>query len=84
MFFAKSRRRKAIEERVKRMLLSRVDFAEFNDLFFEAARKFALENGAKHPDSDAASTYIQLGGRLYNIIFTRSSSGGTWIHLQEK
>lgn len=84
MLFAKARRRKAIEERVTRMFLAGVDSADFGDIYFEAARKFAIETGAKHLDRDAASTYIQLGGRLYSVIFTRSSSGGAWIHLQEE
>lgn len=84
MFFAKARRKNAIEERVKRMILSRVDCAEFNDLYFEAARKFAIETGAQNPDRDAASTYLQVGGRLYFVIFTRASDGGTFMHLREE
>jgi hypothetical protein len=84
MLFAKSRRRKAIEERVKRMILSGVNYAEFNDLYFEASRQFSIETGAQNPGCDAASTHIQIGGRLYYAIFTRSLSGGTVVHLREE
>jgi hypothetical protein len=84
MFFAKARRRKAIEERVKRMILSGINCAEFNDLYFEAARQFSIETGAQNPDRDASSTHIQIGGKLYYAIFTRSLSGGTFVHLREE
>ena len=59
------------------------DYAVFADLYFEAARSYAVEKGAKAPEQDAASAHILIDGRTYFVVFTRAASGGTAIGVED-
>lgn len=80
----KSRRDKAVENRVKRMVSKGLDQALLSDLFFEAARSYAVSKGAKAPEKDAASTHMLVDGESYFVVFTRSAQGGTMISVRPK
>ena len=79
----KSRRSDAIESRVKKMVLAGKDYAVFADLYFEAARSYAVEKGAKAADENAASAHIVVDGRTYFVVFSRAASGGTIFGVEE-
>jgi len=79
----KSRRSDAIESRVKKMVSAGKDYAVFADLYFEAARSYAVEKGAKAPERNAASAHIIVDGRTYFVVFTRAASGGTAIGVED-
>ena len=80
----KGRRDKAIESRVKRMVSNGLDQALSSDLFFEAARSYAVSKGAKAPEKDAASTHMLVDGETYFVVFTRAVQGGTMISVRPK
>jgi hypothetical protein len=79
----KSRRSDAIESRVKKMVSAGKDYAVFADLYFEAARSYAIAKGAKAADENAASAHIVVDGRTYFVVFTRAASGGTIFGVEE-
>ncbi len=79
----KSRRNDAIESHVKKMVSAGKDHAVFADLFFEAARSYAIAKGAKAADENAASAHIVVDGRTYFVVFTRAASGGTIFGVEE-
>jgi tetratricopeptide (TPR) repeat protein len=79
----KSRRRQAVESRVKKMVSSGKESAVFADLFFESARSYAIENGANAPEKNAASTQIIVDGRSYFVVFSRATTGGTAITVED-
>lgn len=79
----KSRRSDAIESRVKKMVSVGQDYAVFADLYFEAARSYAIAKGAKAADENAASAHIVVDGRTYFVVFTRAASGGTIFGVEE-
>jgi len=79
----KSRRSDAIESRVKKMVSAGKDYAVFADLYFEAARSYAVEKGAKASDENSASAHIVVDGRTYFVVFTRAASGGTIFGVEE-
>jgi hypothetical protein len=80
----KSRRDKAVESRVKRMVSKGLDQAWSSDLFFEAARSYAVSKGAKAPEKDAASTHMLVDSETYFVVFTRAAHGGTMISVRPK
>jgi hypothetical protein len=57
--------------------------ASFSDLYFEAARSYAIEKGARAPEHNAASAHILVDGHKYFVVFSRASSGGTVISVEE-
>lgn len=79
----KSRRSDAVENRVKKMVSAGKDYAVFADLYFEAARSYAVEKGAKAPEQNVASAHIVVDGRTYFVVFTRAASGGTAIGVED-
>ena len=78
----KSRRDKAVESRVRRMVSKGLDQALSSDLFFEAARSYAVSKGTRAPERDAASTHMLVGGEVYFVVFTRAAQGGTMISVR--
>jgi hypothetical protein len=72
----KSRRDDAVEDRVKRMISAGKDYAVFSDLYFEAARSYAIAKGANAPEQDAASARVIVNGRSYFVVFVRAAGGG--------
>ena len=79
----KSRRNDAVEIRIKKMVAAGKGSASFSDLYFEAARSYAIEKGAKAPEPNAASAHILIDGTKYFVVFSRASSGGTMISVEE-
>lgn len=79
----KSRRSDAVESRVKKMVAAGKEMASFSDLYFEAARAYAIEKGAKAAEPNAASAHILVDGTRYFVVFSRAASGGTMISVEE-
>lgn len=52
--FLRKRRATIVDDRIKRMLLVGTSYAGFEDLYFEAARAYAIDNGANRPEHDSA------------------------------
>lgn len=80
----KSRRDDAVEDRVKRMISAGREYAVFSDLYFDAARSYAMAKGAKAPEQDAASATIIVNSRSYFVTFMKDSGGGTVISARDK
>lgn len=72
-----TRRDRAVETRVRRMLTAGREYAVFNDIYFEAARAYAIAKGCSGRDQDAASADIMIDGRAISVTFLRDSGGGT-------
>lgn len=79
----KSRRADTIENCVKKMVSVSKDYAVFSDLHFDAARSYAIEKGAKAPEPNAASLRMLVDGTIYFVVFTKATSGGTIISVEE-
>ena len=79
----KSRRSEAIESRVRKMVAAGKGYAVFADLYFESARSYAIEKGAKAAEKNAASAHILVDARTYFVVFTRAASGGTMIGVED-
>ena len=82
---SKKRRDTAIEDRVRRMIKGKLNFATFHDVYFEAASAYAKSHGAsaKPVDPNFALTHIEIDGDEYEIGFMKNSGGGTVITLSE-
>ena len=79
----KSRRDDAVESRIKKMVSAGIENAVFSDLYFDAARSYAIEKGAQSPEQNAASATIIVNGRSYFVVFMRDSDGGTTISVRD-
>lgn len=80
----KSRRDDAVEERVKKMVSVGQTYAEFSDLYFEAARSYAIAKGAIAPEPDAASAMMIVNHRTCFVVFMRRAAGGTTITVTNR
>ncbi len=80
-FFAshKTRRDSAIESRVKRMVSAGVKSSDFSDLYYEAAKSYAISKGDTVADHLSASAKVVIDGNVYAVIFIRDKDGGTYI-----
>ncbi len=76
---SKTRRDNAIETRVKRMVEGGVDYATFSDLYYEAAKAYAISKGAKAADDREASATVVVDGSVYFVVFIKERDGGTTI-----
>lgn len=76
---AKSRRDSAVETRVKRMISSGVHSSTFSDLYYEAAKSYAVAKGATAADHESASAKVVINGQVYFVVFIRDYDGGTMI-----
>src|SRR5690554_5071865 len=73
----RSRRDEAVEERVRRMVGARRAYADFPELYFEAARAYAIaKGGSASSEDDAASVTMVVDGRPYFVVFTKDHPGG--------
>jgi hypothetical protein len=79
----KSRRDDAVELRVRRMVSGGVSNATFHDLYFEAAKAYAIAKGATAADRDAASATMLVDGRTYFVVFMRERGSGTTISVRD-
>jgi hypothetical protein len=77
----KSRRDEAVEERVRRMVSGGVSNATFHDLYFDAARAYAIAKGATAAERDAASATMLVDGRPYFVVFMRERGSSTAISI---
>jgi hypothetical protein len=80
----RSRRSDAIESRVRKLVKAGEDYAQFSDLYYEAARGYAVEKGAKAADDQSASATVVVDGRPYWVVFSRAFDGGTCIGVQQR
>lgn len=78
---AKSRRDSAVETRIRRMVSSGVRSSAFADLYFEAARSYAVSKGATAADHESAAAKVVIDGQVYFVVFIRDASGGTMISV---
>lgn len=79
---AKSRRDTAVEARVKRMVSSGVGYSTFPDLYYEAAKSYAISKGATAADRESASAKVVIDAAVYFVVFIRDTSGGTIITVE--
>jgi hypothetical protein len=79
----KGRRDDAVERRVKRMVSAGVSDATFHDLYFEAARAYAISKGATAAERDAASATMLIDGRTYFVVFMRDGRSNTAISVKD-
>lgn len=82
-FFAshKSRRSEAVESRIRRMVSAGVSSSSFPDLYFEAAKSYAISKDGRYgADLESASALIIIAGSVYSVVFVRSVDGGTIIN----
>lgn len=78
-----SRRDTAIENRVRRMISAGENFAVFEDLYFEAAKSYAVAKGSSSDDNESASTKAVIDGEVYMLYFSRAVGGGTSILVED-
>ncbi|AXQ95517.1 hypothetical protein LV780_18045 [Cereibacter azotoformans] len=78
-----SRRDSAVENRLRRMAAAGQNHAVFNDLYFEAARAYAVAKGAPPTRGDSASAKTVIDGQVYQIYLSRAAGGGTSVLLEE-
>ena len=83
-FFAssKTRRDTAVESRVNRMVSSGVSSSTFPDLYYEAAKSYAISKGATAADHESASAKVVISGTVYFVVFIRDTGGGTIITVE--
>ena len=58
-------------------------YAVFDDIYFEAARSYAIDNGAKAADATSASARVDIGGKTYSVVFSKSVAGGTVFGVED-
>ncbi|MBB3913895.1 hypothetical protein [Rhizobium fabae] len=78
-----SRRNRAVESRVKKVIDAGQTYGVFQDLYFEAARGYARSKGAKAADTDGASAQMLVNGRLYFVVFVKAAGGGTAVSITD-
>lgn len=78
----KTRRDTAVESRVKRMVSSGVGYSTFPDLYYEAAKSYAISKGATAADRESASAKVVIDAAVYFVVFIRDTSGGTIITVE--
>lgn len=76
-----TRRDKAVETRVRRMLGARTEYAEFNEVYFEAAKAYAIAKGGGGDDR-AASADVMIAGQPLSVTFVRDNGGGTVFMIE--
>lgn len=72
-----------IEGHIKMMVAQTRDFAVFDDIKFESAYRYAIGRGAKAATKREASTTIEIEGKSYFVVFTKSVGGGTIIGVED-
>ena len=80
---AGSRRDGAVEDRVLRMIAGGKTYATFGELYFDAAKSYAIAKGAHAPEHNAASALISVGEKTYSVVFIRENDNGTTIMIED-
>ncbi|WP_336324785.1 tetratricopeptide repeat protein [Stenotrophomonas muris] len=78
-----TRKERAVEGRIRAMIAAKKDMATFSELYYEAARSYAVSKGCTVLDHEAASAAVMIDGEAYNAVFLREQNGGTTITLQD-
>lgn len=79
----KTRRDDAVESRIKKVILSGEESLTFKDLYYDAAKSYAVAKGARAADNDAASARVIIDGRTYSVIFIRELGSGTSVIVRD-
>ncbi|MFK3711109.1 hypothetical protein [Leclercia adecarboxylata] len=83
LFLSKEKRRNsAIENRIKKMILSGVNYCGFKEIYYEAAKSYAISKGSRAADNESAGATIEINGKNYFAVFIRRNDGGVDISLQ--
>lgn len=77
------RRNGIIEGRIREMVSRSEQYSIFNDLFFESARGYAIEKGAKAAEANSASARVEIDGTFYVVVFCKAAGGGTVFDVEE-
>jgi|Cruoilmetagenom7_1024161.scaffolds.fasta_scaffold00298_18 hypothetical protein len=77
------RRNEIIEGRIKEMVYRAEGYAVFSDIYFESARGYAVDRGAKAADATSASTRVEIDGKSYSVVFSKSAGGGTVFGIED-
>lgn len=72
-----------IEGHIKKMVSEAEEYAIFNNIYFESARSYAVNRGAKAADATSASTRVEIDGKSYFVVFSKSSGGGTVFSVED-
>lgn len=78
-----TRKERAVEGRIRAMIAAKKDMATFSDLYYEAARSYAVSKGCTVSDHEPASAAVMIDGKAWNTVFLRERDGGTTITLQD-
>lgn len=78
-----TRKERAVEDRMRRMIVAGRNMATFSELYYEAARSYAISKGCTVSDHESASAAVMLDGKAYNAVFLRERNGGATITLQD-
>ncbi|EKT4440585.1 TPA: tetratricopeptide repeat protein [Stenotrophomonas maltophilia] len=78
-----TRKERAVEGRIRAMIAAKKDVATFSELYYEAARSYAISKGCTVSDHEAASAGVMIDGKAWNAVFLRERDGGTTITLQD-
>lgn len=77
------RRNGIIEGRIKEMVSRAEGYAVFDDIYFESARGYAVDRGAKAADATSASARVEIDGKSYSVVFSKSAGGGTVFGVED-
>lgn len=72
-----------VEAKLIRMVEQHQNYAQFPDLGFDRAKRFAVDKGSKRADQQTAFVAILLRDDGYAVSFTRVPGGGTAILLEK-
>lgn len=78
-----TRKEEAVEGRIRGMIVTKREMVTFPELYYEAARSYAVSKGCTVSDHESASASIMLNGKAYFAVFLRERDGGTTITLQD-
>lgn len=78
-----TRKERVVEGRIRAMIAAKKDVATFSELYYEAARSYAISKGCTVSDHEAASAAVMIDGRAHYVVFLRERDGGTTITLQD-
>ncbi|WP_447904163.1 tetratricopeptide repeat protein [Stenotrophomonas geniculata] len=78
-----TRKERAVEGRIRAMIAARKDMATFSELYYEAARSYAVSKGCTVSDHESASAAVMIDGKAWNAVFLKERDGGTTITLQD-
>lgn len=60
---------------LRRCLLQVSTTATFSDLYYEAAKSYAVAKGAQAADDQSASANVVVNGSVYFVVFIRERDG---------